>query len=588
MGFLYPSKLLLVPMVTEFIFGFALVLTAVLFLVVAFLTFLKSSLPFKKPFLALALVVAFLAVTFLMEIITPDLGTKLLWNDLEYISNVSLAPLYFLFIMAYTGNERWNNKKRALLLFLLPTFILVSLYTNDWHHLFYTSVNGSDGFGSFNPSHGPLFFLAVIYMMAIYFYALFHLFMIYLKSGLMFRKQVRYIILSSILPLLILAIGYIGFAEVTLTMVTISSFLVGGMMMFFGLFRYELNDLMPIAMDTVMGTMNEGAIVLNNKGLIVHINPSAEKMVGKSLNEVFKKSVGEEIDWLHPIHFPDAMSKSHSELSVKKDGGTRNYDLQVSTMNDRGGRPTGQLLIIRDITAEKMMKDALTTANAKLNILSNITRHDIQNQLVVVRGYAELLSRARSKPDEIERYSKAIIDASALIDEQFAFAREYQAVGVKQPEWQRVDILLTKVRNTGPFSPVNLVIKTGKLEIYADLMLERMFYNLMDNAKRHGQRVNSIVVETRVIGKECLIIFQDSGEGVKKEFKERIFESGFGSNTGMGLYMCREILKMTGITIIETGEEGKGARFEMVVPEGSWRSPEMDKVVNLTIGANSS
>lgn len=511
-----------------------------------------------------------------MEILAPDLGTKLLWNDLEYVSNVSLAPLYFLFITAYTGNQRWNNKSRAILLYIVPAFILVSLYTNDWHHLFYTNVSGGNGFGSFDPSYGPIFYLSVIYMVIIYFYALFCLFMVYLRSGQMFRKQVRFLILTSTVPPVILALGYVGLAEVTMTTVTILSFLVGGMMMFFGLLKYELNDLMPIAMDTVMGTMNEGAIVINNKGLIVHINPSAEIMVGKSLNDVFKKSVSEEITWLGQDQYPDALSKSHSELSVQKDGSMRYYDLQVSTMNDRAGRHAGQLLIVRDITTEKIMKDALTNANTKLNILSNVTRHDIQNQIVVVRGYAELLARSKSRSEETERYAKAIMDASALMDEQFAFARVYQAVGIKQPEWQRVDILLTKVRNTGPFSPVNIVIKTGKLEVYADLLLERMFYNLMDNAKRHGGQVNSIVVETKMIGNKCVIIFQDDGVGVRKDLKERIFEMGFGSNSGMGLYISREILKMTGITIAETGEEGKGARFEMVIPSGNWRSPEIE------------
>ena len=79
-----------------------------------------------------------------------------------------------------------------------------------------------------------------------------------------------------------------------------------------------------------------------------------------------------------------------------------------------------------------------------------------------------------------------------------------------------------------------------------------------------------------MIGNKCVIIFQDDGVGVRKDLKERIFEMGFGSNSGMGLYISREILKMTGITIAETGEEGKGARFEMVIPSGNWRSPEIE------------
>jgi signal transduction histidine kinase len=50
-----------------------------------------------------------------------------------------------------------------------------------------------------------------------------------------------------------------------------------------------------------------------------------------------------------------------------------------------------------------------------------------------------------------------------------------------------------------------------------------------------------------------------------------LFTKGFGKHTGLGLYLSREILSITGITITENGEPGKGARFEMTVPDGSYR-----------------
>ena len=64
---------------------------------------------------------------------------------------------------------------------------------------------------------------------------------------------------------------------------------------------------------------------------------------------------------------------------------------------------------------------------------------------------------------------------------------------------------------------------------------------------------------------------EDDGNGVAAEDKEKIFLRGFGKNTGMGLALSREILDITGISIKETGEPGKGARFEMTVPKGAWR-----------------
>ena len=67
------------------------------------------------------------------------------------------------------------------------------------------------------------------------------------------------------------------------------------------------------------------------------------------------------------------------------------------------------------------------------------------------------------------------------------------------------------------------------------------------------------------------IIWEDNGVGIPAEDKERIFERGFGKNTGLGLFLVREVLSLTGIEITENGEPGKGARFEMAVPKGMWR-----------------
>lgn len=60
--------------------------------------------------------------------------------------------------------------------------------------------------------------------------------------------------------------------------------------------------------------------------------------------------------------------------------------------------------------------------------------------------------------------------------------------------------------------------------------------------------------------------------GVPVNEKIWIFERGFGKNTGLGLFLSREILSITGITIKEAGGPGKGAQFEMTVPNGAWRN----------------
>jgi signal transduction histidine kinase len=67
------------------------------------------------------------------------------------------------------------------------------------------------------------------------------------------------------------------------------------------------------------------------------------------------------------------------------------------------------------------------------------------------------------------------------------------------------------------------------------------------------------------------ILYEDNGVGIPPENKEKIFIRGFGKHTGLGLFLIREILSITGITIAETGDYGKGARFEIRVPKGGYR-----------------
>jgi signal transduction histidine kinase len=72
-------------------------------------------------------------------------------------------------------------------------------------------------------------------------------------------------------------------------------------------------------------------------------------------------------------------------------------------------------------------------------------------------------------------------------------------------------------------------------------------------------------------GEALRLIYEDDGEGVPEDQKRRIFEKGFGKGTGLGMFLSQEILAITDIGIKEDGVPGKGARFEMRVPEGRFR-----------------
>jgi signal transduction histidine kinase len=111
----------------------------------------------------------------------------------------------------------------------------------------------------------------------------------------------------------------------------------------------------------------------------------------------------------------------------------------------------------------------------------------------------------------------------------------------------------------------------GDMTVFADQLIVRVFFNLMDNAVRYGGKITTIRFSADNRNGDVVIVCEDDGNGVPSGEKEMIFERGFGKNTGLGLFLSREILAITGITITETGEPGKGARFEITVPAGMYR-----------------
>jgi DNA-binding response OmpR family regulator len=219
----------------------------------------------------------------------------------------------------------------------------------------------------------------------------------------------------------------------------------------------------------------------------------------------------------------------------------------------------------------RRVEKALDEANKKLNLLSGITRHDINNQLLALNGYVELLHSEISDPS-FEHYFSRIKKASSQITAMIRFTREYESIGIRTPVWQD---LQTLVNSAGKgVIPGQIMLKndipSGR-EVFADPLIVKVFFNLIDNAIRHGGRITTIRFSVEVRNGDRIIVCEDDGEGVVTEEKERIFDRAFGKNTGFGLPISRDILNITGSTMKETGEPGKGARFEILLPAGTFR-----------------
>lgn len=306
-------------------------------------------------------------------------------------------------------------------------------------------------------------------------------------------------------------------------------------------------------------------------------------MLGYSPEEL-EGHVGTWEQLVHPEDLPQVNEVIQDHIRGKKPYYEMEYRLRckdghwawmrgrgVAVAEDESGRPTRMTGTIQDITEMRRYQDALKEANKKLNLLSSVTRHDILNQVMGLSGYAQLLSEVLPQDPAMEQYISRIMELAGTIRRQIVFTRDYQDMGVKSPEWQHMETVVRRATTTTPFEHIRFRVSTGSLEIFADPMLEKAIFNLMENSKRHGKTATEVRISFHEVGGRGIIVFEDNGVGVPPESKGQIFEWAHGKNTGFGLFLVREILSITGMTIRETGEAGKGARFEIEVPKEHYR-----------------
>ena len=336
-----------------------------------------------------------------------------------------------------------------------------------------------------------------------------------------------------------------------------------------------------------------GMVMVDEKYRFLKINPMFCSMLGYSLEELLQKTfteithpehIAEDISQVQRLHEGKISEYTTDKRYIKKNGDVFWASVVASAVRDREGRFLYYIALITDITERKEIDsiyeqsnlaatrfaEDIKRVNDKLNLLNSITRHDILNQLTAILGYLEMMQMKFPEPS-LQEYIDKEIHAARNIETQIKFTKEYQDIGIQSPGWFNVRKIIVSNAANLPLSTVRLVVHFDNLEIFADPLFEKVFYTLLENALRHGKTVTSIEFSYRMQDEDLVVVYQDNGEGIPAEYKEAILQRKFFKHTGFGLYLSRTILGITGMTIRENGEPGKGARFEILVPKGAFR-----------------
>lgn len=267
-------------------------------------------------------------------------------------------------------------------------------------------------------------------------------------------------------------------------------------------------------------------------------------------------------------------------IYYKSSGGTRYIWTVASPLYDSKGTLIGAIETIRDITELKEIHKKQSDLTEKLILLSSLNRHDIRNKITVIDGFRFFAENESTEPkvrEILALQKKAIQDMRKLIE----FSKTYQNIGIHEPAWHNIRELFERAVLQVSVDLI-LVCDIPPVEIYADDLIYQVFYNLADNSLRHGGNVTTIRLQIDTSGDVPRVIYEDDGQGVPDNEKEQIFLRGYGKNTGLGLFLIREILGITNISIIENGIYGRGVRFEIKIPGNHFRMID-DKKFNRVV-----
>jgi PAS domain S-box-containing protein len=565
------------------------------------------SAPGAPAFALLMLVVVVWSFAYALELSSADLPTKLLWTRMEYLGIVVLPAAWLAFACQYTGHERWLTHRTIALLAIEPLVMLLLIWTNQYHSLFWRTIALAPGDPVFawRSTRGVAYWVHAAYTYAMLLIGTILLFRAFLRSSGLYRGQAAGILLAALIPWVSNGIYLAGASPLPQLELTPFAFLVTGVLMAWALFRFRLLTIVPVARDRVIEEIRDGVLVLDEQNHIVDINPAACRLIGRSAGEMIGQPAARIFArWPEVIaRYRDTMA-AREELVIAEGEILRCFDLHISPLRNRDGRLMGRVVVLYDITERKQAETALSQAKevaeaanrVKSAFLANMS-HEFRTPLTAILGLSEMLQEGMYGPlsAEQEGAMQSIVGSGhhllTLINDILDLAKI--EAGKMDLSLEEVDIN-TQI-DTTVLALRSLIERQGNtITVQRPAGLERMrtdatrlrqvLFNLLHNANKfteHG-RIRLTVTTESVDGNAAkqpaqFIIFQvtDTGIGMTPEQQQKLFQpftqadsstTRIYGGSGLGLALSRSFCRMLGGDLQVESAVGHGSTFTVRLP----------------------
>lgn len=540
-------------------------------------------------------------IFYAFELAANQLDVKVFFLKLQYLGAVFFGPFMFLLILHYSG-----SKLRKLtflwLLFMIPAIILLIVFSNDIHFLFYASY----GIESYEAGSVLVTQKAIFYWI----HQAYTLVLLLASQGLILQmiknqpvsasRQVNFVWLGMSLPLAAYLIHLAGIVPMKLDPIPIS-FMGTGIFVFLGLTKYRLFKETPIVYKTLFESISDGVLVYDRTGNLVSCNPVASEFLSKVI--LFRKSNALSVQVDTSEHLKEVLKDAEGQEVVafkgQREGMLKWYSASRSPIIGAQESTLGEIVVLRDVTSEKeyqrkleLAKEEADRANsAKSEFLANIS-HEIRTPLNGVIGFTELLKSTPLSEQQQRYVSTAFNSANALLElinnvldfskiEAGKIELDYQEVDLPQLIRTVADVMSFQASKSGIEFLIHLPADVPNLVRMDELRLKQILINLLNNALKfteEGEVELAVLLREKIEGDKALLRFlvKDSGIGIDPVKQALIFEAFSQADasttkkyggTGLGLAISNKLLAImgSGLQLESTLKKGSTFYFDILV-----------------------
>ncbi|MFB6188748.1 MAG: histidine kinase N-terminal 7TM domain-containing protein [Halapricum sp.] len=488
-------------------------------------------------------------------------SSPIFWARLTVSISTVLPLAWLLVVFEYTGRERWLAGPRLLGLLVEPIVFTSLVWTNDSHHAVWTAVRSVpvDGYTVFVGTKGLGYWAHLVYAYALVAIGAVILLRVLLRTDGVFRDQSTALLAAIVVPMAIHAL-YVFDVVANGIDPTGIAFVVTGTVLTGSMLRQHLLDVTPATRDLgreeVIEQLEDPVVIVDGSDTLVDLNPAGESVLGVEADA----AIGRDIASIAPT-LGDAIDTETAEITLDRGGVRRHYDVRVSELDRAYGTVTGRIVSLRDVTER-------TQREQRLDVMNRLFRHNLRNEMNVVRGNAELLGSRTDDSEQHDRADRIIATVDEIIGRSDKIGTLSRALD-DDPE-RSLDLgsilrpVVSSVRSNYPGATVTLDTPDA-CRVVGDPSIEVAVVELLENAIEHADRPDPTVFVTLeiMVDRQVELRIEDDGPGIPAQELQVLAagtETPLQHGSGIGLWLVTWIVERAGGTIeFEVSESGTTA-----------------------------